>query len=225
MVVVPSHLDWVTVKTTLPQLPYLPSPSRRAVRTERLLLRPPVESDLDAYHVIRSQPEVMRWTGKGVPDADAAETWKVLSQKFPPNDAANFDFAICLVDTGELIGLGGSHERTGELGWPVIGYLLHKDAWGKGYATEFLKGFLEAWWELPRSDVELKVERDSVQGDEVVKTECISAVTHATNMTSKKVLTKCGMQLVKIFPEKGSDDFEDDEKLGHGFTLPRPEAR
>ena len=54
---------------------------------------------------------------------------------------------------GALIGTGGCHSRGGGmLGWPEIGYMLRREAWGMGYGTEFLAGFLEAWWALPRGE-------------------------------------------------------------------------
>lgn len=213
----------VKVKTTLPIQPYPPHGQRPPIRTERLILRPLQESDAEAMHILRTQPEVMQWTYQGKPDADMAQTKTDMARRFPPNDVSNYDFAICLGETDELIGLGGSNKRLDEMGWPAVGYMLRTEAWGKGYGTEFLKAWLEAWWALPRHEVEIEVDADTVNGGEgdAVVAERFVAGAAEINKGSHNVLKKCGFQPVKTW-EDDDGRKEGDKMVICGFVVKRP---
>jgi RimJ/RimL family protein N-acetyltransferase len=224
MTVEKQPLNLVTVKTTLPKVPYPPVESRPHIRTDRLLLRPYRESDdEEMFRVIRSQPDIMIWTARGTVDESIESTRDFIKKRLSPHDATNYDFIICLASTGEMIGVGGSHLRSGEMGWPVLGYMLRKDAWGKGYGTEFLKAFLEAWWQLPREVLEVEVDESAVEDaeDADLKKEAIAGITVQENASSQNVLRKGGMELVKIWeeenmhPEGGAIDL-------YGFVAFRP---
>lgn len=197
-----SEKEFITIKTTFPKIPFPPSAERLPVRTERLLLRPFTDDDLDALHTLRTQPEVMYWTIQGKPDADREATRINLELQLPPHDTDRYNWAICLASTGEFLGIGGSLGALPELGWPILGYMLRKEAWGKGYATEFVKGFLDMWWALPREEVEIQADRSSVRGEGEVKEEFLSAITVEENGASNKVLGKCGFELAKAFREE-----------------------
>ncbi|KAK1455293.1 acetyltransferase [Colletotrichum melonis] len=244
------HLDFITVNTTLPTLPLPLLATRKPVLTERLILKPVSQDDLPALHAMRSQPEVMRWAVAGRPDADLDETQAWLDHNLPPNDAHNYNFTICLRSTGEFVGLGGVKRigpsspglPGGELGWPEIGYLFCKEAWGKGYATEFLRGFVGAWWSLPRSAAPaLRVEK-SVVGEEtrpsqeqpgpesesevngaavVAVGEILTAVTELDNLPSQKVLDKTGFQKLKVWTERDEKTQETTTLVGYGIEAPK----
>jgi RimJ/RimL family protein N-acetyltransferase len=146
-------------------------------------------------------------TSKGKIDAELQETRDNLALRLPPNDLTNFDFAICLPETNRLIGIGGSFRRSGLLGWPEVGYMLRKEAWGEGYATEFLRAFLEAWWALPREESEHKVEKSTLdEGEGEVKAERIMALTVTTNKASQNVMRKSGLQFVKAWEEEDTHE-------------------
>jgi RimJ/RimL family protein N-acetyltransferase len=201
--------DWVTVKTTLPSVPYPPIESRTPIKTERLLIRPYRESDAEElYSVLRSQPEVMIFTARGKVDESVEVTRKNIQARLPPNDQTNYDWIICSTETEELIGIGGSHQRVCDLGWPALGYMFRKNAWGKGYGTEFANALLDAWWKLPREEFEVKVDRDTIgegQDGDVVP-ECIVGITTEENKASQHVMGKAGMKLVKIWQTEDSHE-------------------
>ncbi|CAK7201296.1 hypothetical protein SEUCBS139899_003999 [Sporothrix eucalyptigena] len=144
--------DWVTVLTTLPTLPLPLNSQRVALETERLIIRPLTEDDLPALHEMRLLPEVMRNTKQGTVDANIEYTRERLIPFLPPNDAASFNCAICIREAGDnkLIGIGGVHSFHSVFGWPELGYMFHSAHWGKGYATEFVRGFLQLYSQLPR---------------------------------------------------------------------------
>jgi RimJ/RimL family protein N-acetyltransferase len=171
-------------KTTRPALPICASP----LRTERLLLRPYQPTDLDDFHALRSQMDVMKWTSQGTVDAsrDATQTW--MKRFLPPNDATTHNFAIEeLTNPGVVIGAIGCH--TAE---PAeCGYMLRTEYWGKGYATEAFKRWLQAWWELPR---EVIVVDDSESGLDTMIPEVLRADFEEDNVASGRILAGSGFQ-------------------------------
>lgn len=114
------------------------------VRTERLVLRPidPV-GDVDAIHAYASREDVCRyipWTPKSREDVVAWLPRRAPTTIETPGTGASL--AITLRETGDLVGdvifIWQSEEhRTGE-----IGYVVHPDHAGHGYATEAARAML-----------------------------------------------------------------------------------
>ncbi|KAK0384209.1 hypothetical protein NLU13_8297 [Sarocladium strictum] len=212
-------LEWVTVPTTLPVLPFPAYEVRPRFFSDRLCLRELKESDIELLAKLRSQPEVMKWTGQGRPDVDLSATRTHLATMLPPNDVSMFEFAISLKATDEFIGIGGCHKMNGELGWPVMGYMFRSEFWGQGFATEFVACFLDAWWQLPREEAKLQVDRATVndENNSQLQSECLIAVTVDDNTASQNVLRKCGWSLVKVWTEPDVRDPSKEEVL-YGFA-------
>lgn len=220
--------EWTTVFTTLPNLG--PSSARTHTTTARLLIRPLLASDLDGLHALRTQPEVMAWSAVGRIDYDLAETADKLAQFLPPHDTSTFNCAMCLKETGELIGCGGVHKLNrengrdgvgpvGGYGWPELGYMFKKEYWGCGLASEFVEAFLGMWEELPRKEVELRVNAKSVverassgrggeDGPKKVAEEVLIAIIDPTNGASQRILDKCGFAKFDAFTEKHGENPE-----------------
>ncbi|CAG7923817.1 unnamed protein product [Penicillium olsonii] len=192
--------DFVTVRTSLPTLPLPPNNARPEITTSRLLIRPLRPSDLDALHVLRTQEDVMKWTRAGCIDESIETTKSKLDPFLPPHDLVTGNCAICLKDTGELIGIGGCHLYPGSHGWPELGCLLRQETWGQGLATEFLGAWLRFWSELPRSERDVRVQKEMVIGDKNVD-EHLIAITDAINTASQRVLLKSGFERFRDFTE------------------------
>jgi RimJ/RimL family protein N-acetyltransferase len=115
------------------------------LRTERLVLRRARAEDLDALHAILSDPQAMRYWSTP-PHVDIEETRAWLAATIAAGAAAQSDeFFITL--EGRLIGKAGCWRI------PDIGYILHPDHWGKGYAAEALRAVIDhlfAQRRLPR---------------------------------------------------------------------------
>ncbi|KAL2199002.1 GNAT domain-containing protein [Corynascus similis CBS 632.67] len=197
----PDPSSFIRVRTTRPRQPFPPNSARQPITTERLVLRVLTEDDFASFRVLRTQPEVMHWTAVGVPDPDDEVTWSRLRPFLTPREASNYNFAICLRDTGEFIGIGGCHALRSSLGWPEVGYMLRKEAWGKGYGSEFLRGWLRAWDQLEREVAEIEVDARTIdegeeargQEDGLVK-ERLLAITAEGNDRSQGVLKKAGFE-------------------------------
>ncbi|KAF9767079.1 hypothetical protein IL306_000411 [Fusarium sp. DS 682] len=214
----PCSIDFVTVKTTLPVYPLPPNGERSPFRSERLSMRPMTEDDFPFLRALRTEPEGMKWSSQGCPDVDIEQTQKSLSLRLPPKDVERYDWVISLIETGEPIGLGGTCVWSSELGWPALGYIFLKAHWGKGYASEFMKVFLDKWWSLPRNEVELAVDKNTIlDNDGDVKQECISAVTMSDNAPSQNVLKKAGFEFVSSWMEADTQDAFQGVTI-HGFV-------
>ncbi|KAL6813427.1 acetyltransferase domain-containing protein [Trichoderma sp. SZMC 28013] len=195
----------IKIRTTLPVIP--PNDSRDEIHTPRLIIRVPRISDVPALHKLRIQHEVMKYSMEGA-DKTIEDTRRSLDVMLPPNDTNSYRFHIFEKDTGDLVGKGGMHSITGRVfGWPEVGYSFKQEAWGKGYATEFLTAFLQSWWSLPRSEVEIEVDPTSLDaqaletGDGPV-VEMLVAVVDVGNPGSKKVLEKTGFKQFKQWTTK-----------------------
>lgn len=70
--------------------------------------------------------------------------------------------------------------------YPEIGYAVHPESWGKGYATEALQLMLKMWWDLPRRTVD--------DGAETA-VEKAFALCLKRNTGSSRVLEKCGFRV------------------------------
>jgi len=171
--------------------PIFPTPAK-AFTTARLLLRPFTVEDVAEFHVLRTQPEVMITTSVGKVDEDHAATRAWMDRYLHPNDSKTFIFAVEQLHTpGVIVGSVGSHLDEP----PTLGYMLRKEFWSYGYATEAVQGWLKEYWKLPRRELEMQ---DTMpehaqlhwQGD--AAREAIIACIESGNTGSTKVIQKCG---------------------------------
>jgi ribosomal-protein-alanine N-acetyltransferase len=116
------------------------------LETARLTLRPLTPGDLDALASMYADPEVMRYIGTGGPRGrdDAA---RYIDRQLDTYAERGFgEWATVLRESGDMVGLCGL------IVWPDIGgtaelevaYMLARDAWGKGLATE-AAGAIRDW--------------------------------------------------------------------------------
>ena len=97
------------------------------LRTGRLLLRRARMDDVPAFHAIMSDPRAMRYWSTP-PHATMEETRDWVASMVERSAGPCNDFVIEL--DGRAIG------KCGCFMLPEIGYILHPDHWGKGYARE-----------------------------------------------------------------------------------------
>jgi RimJ/RimL family protein N-acetyltransferase len=128
------------------------TPRDLVIETERLVLRPVGEGDLDAIVVGIGDLAVSKMLARvPYPYARAdAESFLAATR-----EAAGRNIALTIADQGGVVGGLG---LTGLRSEREFGYWLAKPAWGKGYATEAGRAFLaflfgEAALDIVRSGV------------------------------------------------------------------------
>jgi RimJ/RimL family protein N-acetyltransferase len=146
------------------------------LRTDRLVLREFRLDDQDAAHRYGSDEDVTRYTTWG-PNSltDTANYLSEVVRRASAEPRTSFILAVVTSD-GFLIGaahlkLTEAEHRQGELG-----YVLAKDSWGLGYATEVARCLIDFGFG------ELGLGR-------------ITATCHPDNLASARVLEKVGMRL------------------------------
>ena len=135
------------------------------ITSERLILRDFKDADVDAFFEIFSDDRVTEFydldTFSCVEQAIVfVETHR---RRNAVQDGSSLRWAICLADDPEhAIGSCGVHSTNRDFQSIEIGYELHTDHWGKGYAFEALSGMLSLCFV---SDVPFHVNRVSATTD------------------------------------------------------------
>lgn len=158
-----------------------------SITTQRLRLRPFTAEDALALFEVFRLPEVARWSGAGAPMTDVSEAYARIerwSTRAGTHPAAGV-FAVERLDDGAMIGTAllvpippsaGSKSHDHEIGWH-----LHPDAWGRGFATEAATALVERGFAagIPR----------------------LLAVTDPENIRSQAVCARLGMTDLGLRPD------------------------
>ena len=144
-----------------------------AFETDRLRLRPFTMDDAEALFEVFRLPEVARWSGTGTAMTDVSEArarierWSTRAGSHP---AAGV-FAVERLDTGVVIGAAllvplppsdGAEGHDHEVGWH-----LHPDAWGHGFATEAASALLARAFAAGMTEVFAVTDPDNVRSQAV----------------------------------------------------------
>jgi RimJ/RimL family protein N-acetyltransferase len=152
--------------------------------TDRLLLRPWRESDLEPFAALNADPEVMEHFLKPL---DRSESDGMVARIMDHFDSHGFGFwAVEAPNVAELIGLVGlAIPRFTAHFTPCveIGWRLAREYWGRGYATEAARASLR-------------------YGFERLGLEKIVAFTVPQNVRSRAVMERIGMTM------SPADDFD-----------------
>lgn len=106
------------------------------LETERLSIRPLRPDDLDGFHAIFGDPEVMARIPTG-PSRDLDHSRERLEWLIDHHDRHRFSlWAVMEKASGELIGTCGLVLVEGVGPDIELAYHLRRDRWGKGYVTE-----------------------------------------------------------------------------------------
>ncbi|HUE78036.1 MAG TPA: GNAT family N-acetyltransferase [Sphingomicrobium sp.] len=104
------------------------------LRTDRLILRRARPDDLEAMHAVLSNERAMRYWSHG-PHENLAKTKEWLDSMILAPPELSDDFVVDL--GGKVIG------KLGAWRLPDFGFILLPEHWGRGYAAEALKAFLD----------------------------------------------------------------------------------
>ncbi len=113
------------------------------LHTPRLVLRPVREDDVgDIYTIYSDKVALEHFAREPLPDMAAAREMFEKNLSFDEDKAAQF-WAICLADSDRMIGtftlfhISESNRRA------EVGYILNREFWGNGYASEALKCIID----------------------------------------------------------------------------------
>lgn len=158
------------------------------IETERLILRPFSEDDVERLFLLDSNPEVMKYIGiKPLTQKEqSAEVIKMIQKQYLENGIGRL--AVIEKESDLLIGWSFFKYLTEEINGIKnvydLGYRFLPEFWGKGYATESAKASLD-------------------YGFKVMNLDKICAYAHSENVASNHTLRKLGFQ------EKGTFEEED----------------
>lgn len=145
------------------------------LETKRLLVKASSLENFDTAYQLLSDPDIMRYVGRGPRTHE--ETRTGLEKMIEHRKKHGFSFGdVYEKETGLYVGRAGMiylelNDTQPEI---EVGYMLHKQYWKKGYATELAKAFIQ--W-----------------GFNHFSLEKIVAVINPKNDASRRVLERCGM--------------------------------
>jgi len=116
------------------------------VRTARLILRDFESSDFDAIHGYASDPEVTRYMFYG--PRTVAETRGYLQRMLASNREQPrlvWELAVLDISAGRLVGACDLTLENPDAA--DLGFILSRDVWGLGYATEVARAMVRAGFE------------------------------------------------------------------------------
>ncbi|WNS42369.1 GNAT family N-acetyltransferase [Paenibacillus sp. MMS20-IR301] len=109
------------------------------LETERLIIRPYIESDLTASFELMQNPEVLAFMHMDMMPLHEYEglfRWLMFSYHTPFELPFKYSFAICSRGTGRLVGWCGAGVLDFSVPDTELYYLIGREHWGRGYATE-----------------------------------------------------------------------------------------
>ncbi len=155
-------------------------------QTERLLIRHWRDSDLAALVEVYGDADAMRWVGDGEPlDVADCERWLAVTK----SNYARRGYGMYAIDelaSSAVVGFCGI-VHPGDQIEPEIKYALRRTSWGRGFATEAVRGVL-------------------AYGREVLGLTRVIASIAPENAASRRVLTKVGMKATEIRLDENGDE-------------------
>ena len=115
-----------------------------SIHTSRLSFREFTVDDFEAVHAYAADPQVTRYTAFGPNTVEQTKGFlQLASDQAAQADRGHYTFALVHEATNTLIGSCGlmrSDTNGPQFGF---GYVLHKDWWGQGLATEAVTALVE----------------------------------------------------------------------------------
>jgi len=116
--------------------------SKFLFETSRLYVRQPQSSDIDALYAIYGDADAMRWVGDGQPLVRSqCEEWLAVTQHNYATRGYGM-FTIVERQSHAIIGFCGLVHPGGQAK-VEIKYALHREFWGKGFASEAASALLK----------------------------------------------------------------------------------
>ena len=176
------------------------------LQTERLTLRRFTPDDLDLLYELDNDPTVMQFINGGQPRPRGE-----IENNLLPGIIAAYDrwpdfgrWAAIETSSGRFLGWFALRVEAGAIDAPELGYRLHKDIWGQGFATEGARALVR------KAFTDLGAQR-------------VWATTMTVNMASRRVMEKAGLRYVRTFFMDWPDVIEGGEHGDVEYALTRLE--
>lgn len=138
------------------------------LETERLLLRELNEGDLKRYHMLFSDEAVLQFYGMK-PKKEPEELLGRLKRTINLFPKKGMRFAICLKDSGDLIGTIGFKYWDTRSKKTEVSYDLMPSYWSKGYMTEALSAVVTFGFKFDLNRIEAWVMSENQGSAKVLK--------------------------------------------------------
>ena len=155
------------------------------LETTRLLLRPMLDSDFEALHLIFTDPRVMESFNEDPLTREQMQCW--LKRNLDHQKQFGYGlFSVILKETSELIGDGGLEQmEVNGLQAAELGYDFRSEFWNQGYATEAALAVRDYAFD-------------------VLKLPMLISLIRVGNLASKRVAEKAGMTLAEEITRYGN---------------------
>lgn len=157
----------------------------KVFETERLIFTLYSEELRADFTRLFTDEEVMKYVDKGVLSREAVDAlWRRLVDEFYPQGIKTI-WAVLAKEDGRFIANASIRPRPEYKHEMEIGYVLAQNEWGKGFATEIALRLV-------------------AYGFDELKLSAVYATVDTGNEASKRVLEKCGMNVVRTeYDEQG----------------------
>ncbi|KAI4124173.1 MAG: hypothetical protein LQ338_004948 [Usnochroma carphineum] len=185
----------------------LPGAHNYEFKTERLFFRPLRFDDVESIFALKSDPQVFYWA-EPFRHKSQAEEW--IGARLESNGYLSF----CIEELPKTQNSEACEEKPGMIGMvggtilPEIGYMLRPSFWGRGYATEAVRGFIKFYWDtFPEGHPSI------ANHDERMYLKAVTGPPEEAPQAraSIAVLKKCGFDYWK--DEGREDSFQPEEKI------------
>jgi len=146
------------------------------LHTPRLLLRPWKTEDAGRLLAILQEPDILRYFPRTAPWPREKVDRYIAHHLSHWQERGYGHWAVVTPADGHVVGWNGL-EFLPETGETEMAYLLSREVWGHGYATEAAQAALHFGF--------MNCSLDKIIG-----------LTHPENVSSQRVLEKCGMTLI-----------------------------
>lgn len=143
--------------------------------TERLVLRPPMQEDVEDLAELANLREIAEMTRR-MPHPYKRSDAEAFINHVINDDIDGHIYAVTLADTGHFIGMT-SIERKNTEDALEVGYWLGRKWWGKGFASEACTAVVDLAFRVTGADA-------------------VFAASRPINIASRQVLVKQGFQFV-----------------------------
>ncbi|RKN82244.1 GNAT family N-acetyltransferase [Paenibacillus ginsengarvi] len=179
--------------------------SAMLLQTERLIIRPYIESDLTESFELMQHPELFTYMHMDVLPLEAYRQlfqWLLSSYRTPFHEPFKYSFAIRSKASGVFLGWCG----VGVLDWMApekeLYYLIGREHWGNGYAAEAAAAL-------------------AAYAFDVIGLERLYAKADSRNKASRRVLEKLGFTIDRVLEGLTGEYADCNGELLHVITQDR----